>query len=86
MKAWFRHLLTLGQRKRNDVLVPWKASEITFARYYHLFSRSEITSLVREAGFVVDDFHYVGKSGNLQQDAFTSRNSLIVGEKKILRK
>ncbi|MCS7102604.1 MAG: class I SAM-dependent methyltransferase [Candidatus Korarchaeum sp.] len=34
-----------------DVCVPWRKGDKVLLRYYHLFTRSEFLSLLREAGF-----------------------------------
>jgi tRNA (uracil-5-)-methyltransferase TRM9 len=43
-RFWFRG---------KEVLVPWKIKEETLSRYYYLFSRAELVSLVRKSGLQV---------------------------------
>jgi tRNA (uracil-5-)-methyltransferase TRM9 len=39
--------------KPNNIRVPWRTSEDTLYRYYHLFSYGEIEKLVKKAGFEI---------------------------------
>lgn len=43
-----------------DVYVPWRKRDKVLLRYYHLFTRSEFLSLLREAGF--SEVRYYGRS------------------------
>ncbi|MFH1169792.1 MAG: methyltransferase domain-containing protein [Chloroflexota bacterium] len=43
-RFWFR---------RHDIAVPWRTKEVTFMRYYHLFSYRELQGLAQAAGFEV---------------------------------
>jgi SAM-dependent methyltransferase len=42
-----------------DILVPWHTREKVIYRYYHAFTRKEISSLIEEAGFTIVDLYYV---------------------------
>jgi ubiquinone/menaquinone biosynthesis C-methylase UbiE len=39
--------------KRREVMVPWRARDQTFYRYYYLFTYPELEALVRQAGLAL---------------------------------
>ncbi|MEM1520079.1 MAG: methyltransferase domain-containing protein [Candidatus Korarchaeum sp.] len=43
-----------------DVYVPWRRGDKVLLRYYHLFTKSELLSLLRKAGF--SEVRYYGRS------------------------
>jgi len=59
-----------------DTYVPWKSRKGTFMRFYHLFTRNELLSLVKRAGFKVERVY--GKSF---KSRFLSENHLVVARR-----
>ena len=65
-------------REFGDTYVPWKSRKGTFQRFYHLFTRRELVSLVRGAGLEVERAY--GKSF---KSRLLSENHLVIARKKI---
>jgi tRNA (uracil-5-)-methyltransferase TRM9 len=60
-----------------EVSVPWRTKDVTYQRYYYLFSRSEMIKLLKEARFVVVPF--AGESAEKYVlSAFTRNICLLV--------
>ena len=64
---WFR---------AKDTYVPWRTKEITFNRYYHLFSYGELERAITRSGFKVLNFS-TGKSYRFKTKYF-SRNLTVL--------
>lgn len=59
-----------------DVLVPWRSKGVAFKRYYHLFTKRELMSIVKEGGLnIIKCFTYNPRAKVFPQ------NYLLVGEK-----
>lgn len=50
LKAFLRHIFTLGSYDYNDTFIPWNKS---FKRYYHAFTMKELSNIVKMSGFKV---------------------------------
>jgi len=59
-----------------DIHIPWKSRKGTFQRFYHLFTRRELVSLVRGAGLEIEKVY--GKSF---KSRFLSENHLVVARR-----
>jgi SAM-dependent methyltransferase len=59
---WAKSKLKSGWKKMgdNDFLIPWKNpdGELITERYYHHFSKEELNSLLKEAGFKINRIDY----------------------------
>ncbi|NQU77494.1 class I SAM-dependent methyltransferase [Candidatus Falkowbacteria bacterium] len=63
-----------------DLLVPWGIVDNKIKRYYYAFSLSELTGLVKRAGFKVNQKYYTFKG---KKSSFWKRgNMVVVAEKK----
>lgn len=69
---------TLGA---NDFLIPWKSPDgkIEAERYYHHFTKEELTGLLEEAGFKIEIMNYYDK--NSWSDEKGGRNLVVVASK-----
>jgi len=68
--------------KRNDIFVPWKAKNETFSRYYHIFTKKEITNLMNRQWFWSIYSGYISREGKTD-DRSKARNTLYIGKKSI---
>lgn len=72
----FYYKLIKGVDEFGDVLIPWRRKGVVFKRYYHLFTRRELTNIAKEGGLnVIKCFTYNPKSKIFPQ------NYVLVGEK-----
>ena len=67
----------------NDFLVPWKNPDgrVEVRRYYHSFKKTELSDLIREAGFQIKKADYFGKTD--WSDKKGGRNLVILAEKRL---
>jgi hypothetical protein len=68
-----------GNTQGRDVFVPWKTSEAVYDRYYHMFAKGELASLVlsaaQELGLSTDD---TGTAGiRIVQDGWERSNYYV---------
>lgn len=67
-----------GKRDRlgfKDLLVPWGITSDKIKRYYHAFSLSELTRLVKKAGFKINNKYYSFKG---KRASFWKKGNLVV--------
>jgi len=86
IKACWKSIITLGQRKRNDLLIPRKDPQYqdnkkTYDRYYHMFSLSELRNLLRTSDFSVIKSTYIDQQGQETDSWKDSRNSILILQK-----
>jgi len=65
---------------KGDLLVPWQlqSKEVVF-RYYHAFSRQEIKSVLKSAGFGIKENHYINNDRG--SNLLLGQNILTIAEK-----
>ena len=83
LKSFVLGILSLGTKPINDIMVPWKAENKTFYRYYHIFFLFELKKLFKQAGFVIKEACYINKRGEKTISRIDSRNSCIIWIKKV---
>lgn len=85
IKSFFRSVLTFGNRKWNDINVPWKTDKwVVLERYYHIFTLSELKSLLNLSWFIIEKSFFIDKFWKNTLDWRNARNSFIVWKKDIL--
>ena len=82
-RSLWRSVLHRGTCQRNDLQLPWKAQGKTFLRFYHIFTKKELTHLVRLSGFVILNAAYIDRQGKETIDWKISRSTFILGRKSI---
>jgi len=67
--------------KRQQLLVPWKMKDETLYRYYNLFTRGQLVSVIRKAGFEILS---VGAESNCQRALIPfSKNICVLVRKQV---
>jgi len=66
----------LRGRELGDVRVPWRRRDRTYRRYYHLFTRRELESLVKRAGLRI-----ISSYGRSFKYRWVAENHVVVAEK-----
>lgn len=66
----------LRSKEVGDVMIPWHRRGRVYLRYYHLFTRRELESLVRRAGLNI-----VSSYGRSFKYRFFSENHVVIAEK-----
>jgi len=70
-------------KERNSLLLPRKTNGKTFKRFYHIFTKSEISEIVQKAWFMITTLNYATKDGTLSENWKEATNTICIGEKKI---
>lgn len=80
---WARGKLKKDWKKigDNDVLVPWKnpEGEVLVERYYHHFSKEELSGLLKEAGFKIKKMDYSERAN--WSDKKGGQNLVVIASK-----
>ncbi len=71
-------LNSLRGRELGNLYIPWRTKKKTYQRYYHLFTRRELLSLVREAGFSGTNMRYYKR--NFRSRLF-AENHVVIANK-----
>ncbi len=58
---WQPRLIWKYRLLKRDVLISFKTKDKTIARYYHIFTKGELSGLVKRAGFKIKECYYVKK-------------------------
>lgn len=78
-----KSIITLGYRDWRDVMVPFTDGDNTKYRFYHIFNRARISSLLRIAGFAVVKAAYSSPWWALTHDWKISRNHYHIARKQV---
>jgi hypothetical protein len=73
-----------SNREFNDLSIKWKWEKKVFYRYYHIFTLSEISKLLKFNWFVLNNKWFVNKEWNLVNDFYESRNSFVSAKKWVI--
>lgn len=80
---WAKQKSKKGWQKmgKNDFLIPWKnpQGELQCQRYYHHFSKEELSGLLQEAGFKIKKLDFYNKTN--WTDAKGGRDLIAIAEK-----
>lgn len=71
----------------NDIFVPWKDNILNkiYYRYYHIFTISELTNLLKLSWFIIEIWKFIDKNWNLSNSWINSRNSFFIAKKDVLK-
>lgn len=83
LKSILRRVLSRGKKQRNDILIPWKSQRRTFWRFYHVLTRKELAALSVLSGFITTKLEYLNAKGKPTSTRKTSKNTLLVSQKKV---
>jgi len=86
LQAIATSVLTLWNKKRNDVHIPRKdthhqENQEVYYRYYHMFTLSEIKKLVKLTDFGLQEVCYIAQDGSKTHNRKESRNSFVILKK-----
>ncbi len=81
-KYFWRYIWSYFCGRPRDLFIPWKnqQGEVQTMRYYHSFTRREILSLAKKAGFTIQKFAFI-KNGQIQSRRWGSYNMAVVMKK-----
>lgn len=74
-----------SNREFNDLMIKWKWDNKTFYRYYHIFTLTEISKLLKFNGFLLNKKWFVNKEWELVNKFYRSRNSFISAKKWVIK-
>lgn len=78
-----KSIVTLGRSDWRDVMVPFTDDGTTSHRFYHIFERRRLSSLLRMAGFAVVKACFISSSWEQSQDRKSSRNHFHIARKQV---
>ncbi len=78
-----KSIVTLWYADRRDVMVPFTDGDHTSHRFYHIFSKRRLTSLLRLAGFAIVKAAYSDSSWWLTYNWKISRNHYHIARKQV---
>jgi ubiquinone/menaquinone biosynthesis C-methylase UbiE len=80
---WAKEKLEKGYKKmgENDYLVPWKTKEreVLVERYYHHFTKEELSGLLSQAGFEVEEMYFESRGNKVGEKE--RRNLVVIASK-----
>ena len=76
-------LFSKENKEWNSLLLPRKTNGKTFKRFYHIFTKNEISEILQKAWFMITTLNYVTKEGTLSDNWKEATNTICIGEKKI---
>jgi hypothetical protein len=65
-------------------MIKWKWENKVFHRYYHIFTLSEISKLLKFNWFILNDKWFVNREWKLVDDFYKSRNSFVSAKKWVI--
>lgn len=78
-----KSIVTLWYADWRDVMIPFTDWEQTSHRFYHIFSKRRLTSLLRIAGFAIVKASYMWSHRQLTHDWKLSRNHYHIARKQV---
>jgi ubiquinone/menaquinone biosynthesis C-methylase UbiE len=80
---WAKEKLEKGYKKmgENDYLVPWKTKEreVLVEKYYHHFTKEELSGLLSQAGFEVEEMYFESRGNKVGEKE--RRNLVVIASK-----
>lgn len=68
-----------------DLYIPWKTTDKTYDRYYHMFWVWEIKQLCLQTNRIIDKLWYIDNKSDFVDDREYSRNSLLIATKDVIK-
>ncbi|HRX64218.1 MAG TPA: class I SAM-dependent methyltransferase [Candidatus Absconditabacterales bacterium] len=81
-----KSIYTLGKHKRRDLQIKRKNKGKEYKRYYHIFTKNELKTLLKIGGFKINIIDYTNKKGQIIKKRNSSQNTITIGEKNIYKK
>lgn len=74
-------IYTLWAHNARDLSIPWKTNQKTYYRFYHIFSKKELSLLCKENFFYIKNLSYINNKWENINDRKLSSNSVIIAQK-----
>ncbi len=83
VKSVWKTIYTFSIHNRRDINVPRKNNKKIYQRFYHIFTKKEITCIAKTSGFKVNELIYIDRSWHKINDRKKSKNTLFIWEKNV---
>lgn len=71
------------QNEWNNLMIPWKSENNLYKRFYHVFTKKELSTIFTQSWFVIKNLSYRTKEGNETKNRKESNNTLLIAQKNI---
>lgn len=79
----WKTIYTMWKHKRRDILIPRKNRGKEYERFYHMYSKNELNTLIKWSWFQISTLTYLDKHWQITNSRKDANNILITWEKKI---